>query len=111
VASEPEVRLDTQLGRRQPQVLEAGDRGLGKGRVCEVGQRRAAPQRQGLAQVLGCGLGVVAGERTLAGLREPFEPLQVELLGRQIHGVARWARDEQLTGRPQCPAQLRDPDA
>ena len=94
MASEPEVRLDTQLGRRQPQVLEAGDRGLGEGRVREVGQRRAAPQRQGLAQVLGRGLGVVAGERTLACLREPFEALQVELLGRQIHGVARWARDE-----------------
>ena len=46
VAPEREVRVDPELDRRQPDLLEPGDRRLGEALVGEVGERRAAPQRQ-----------------------------------------------------------------
>ncbi len=44
-----EVGVDRQLGRPQPQLLEAADLGGGERLVRDVGERVAAPQRERLA--------------------------------------------------------------
>ena len=46
VAAERELRLDELLARGDPQLLEPGDLGLRERLVGEVGQRRAAPERE-----------------------------------------------------------------
>ena len=63
VAPEREIRLDPLLERDGAQLLEPRDLGLGERLVEEVGERRAAPERERLAQrALGRG-GISAFER------------------------------------------------
>ncbi len=49
---EGEIRLDPQLGGGEMQLLQSPDRRLCEGVVRELGQRRAAPQRECLAERL-----------------------------------------------------------
>ena len=49
VAPERQLRLEAGLEGRQAQLLQPGGLGHGEGLVGEVGQRRAPPQRQGVA--------------------------------------------------------------
>ena len=57
VAAEREVGVDTLLERAEPQLLEPRDLGLGERLVGEVGERRPAPQRERLAELLRAALG------------------------------------------------------
>ena len=50
VLAEREVGLDALCQAVEARLLQAGDLGLGEGLVAEVGQRRAAPHRERLAQ-------------------------------------------------------------
>ena len=50
MAAGREVGVDRQLGRAQPQLLEAADLGGGERLVGDVGERLAAPQRERLAR-------------------------------------------------------------
>ena len=50
VAGQRQLGFEAVLEGREPQLLETRDRGLGERLVLEVGQRRAAPQGEGLAQ-------------------------------------------------------------
>ena len=49
VSPQLEVGLDALLLGREPQLLEAGDLGLREVLVPELGERRAAPERQSLS--------------------------------------------------------------
>ena len=49
VAPEQQVGVDPELDRRQPDLLEPGDRRLGEALVGEVRERRAPPERQRIA--------------------------------------------------------------
>ena len=51
VTAERQVGVDPLLERRQPQLLQPRDLGLGERLVGEVGERRPAPQRERLAQL------------------------------------------------------------
>ena len=44
VAPQREVGVDAELGRREPDLVESGDRRLGEALVPEVRERRSAPQ-------------------------------------------------------------------
>ena len=50
VLAERQVGLDALCQTVEARLLQAGDLGLGEGLVAEVGQRRAPPHRQRLAQ-------------------------------------------------------------
>ena len=52
VAAAGQIGVDPLLERRQPQLLETGDLGLRERLVGEVGERRPAPKRERLAQLL-----------------------------------------------------------
>ncbi len=85
-----EVGVDPGLQGGDALLVEPGDGGAGERRVGDVGQRRAAPQREGVAQERGGALG-----RRRPGLaHEVLEPGQVELRALDAQQVARLARDE-----------------
>ena len=60
VAAEREVRLEPPLERLQAELFEPGNLGLRERLLCEVGQRRPAPEVESFAQSqprkLGCRL-------------------------------------------------------
>jgi hypothetical protein len=87
-AAERELRVDARLHRREPQLLEALDRGACEVLVGQVGERRAPPQLERFAQQLG-GL---AWRGVGRPVRQRLEAGEVELLGRERHDVARWSR-------------------
>ena len=55
VAAEGEVRVDAILKRGEAKLLEPADLALRPRLVGELGEWRAAPEREGLAQALGRG--------------------------------------------------------
>ena len=77
MASEREIGLDPLLERDEAALFEPRDLALGEVVVCEVGQRRTAPQRQRLAQLLG------RFPRLCVAclLDQLLEPVHVELAG------------------------------
>jgi hypothetical protein len=104
-AAECEIGLDPALEHRQPQLLEATDRGLGEGLVFEVGESPASPERERVAEQARRKLGLGR-----LGLRnEPFEPLQVELSGPQAQHVAGCSGLELLRCRAERLPELRHP--
>ena len=78
IAAERELRLDPPLDRGQAQLLEPGDLRLSERLVGEVGQRRAAPERQRLGRQLQRPLGLPVGERAAPFLSQALEKLSVE---------------------------------
>ena len=92
--AEREVRLDALLERRDPKLLEPGDVLLQGRFVRDVGERRAAPQRQRLAQLLRGALRQPRGQRPPALLHEPLEPLGVQLADADPEQITGWAGDE-----------------
>ena len=56
VTADAELDFDAKLEGCQPDLLEPGDRTLRKGLVGEVGERRAAPERERVAQEIDCGV-------------------------------------------------------
>ena len=81
------------LERREPCLLEPARLGLGEGLVGEVGQGRAAPEREGLA------------DRVRPRRGEPLEPLAVELLRLDADEVA--GRAGRRSGRRRAPSAAR----
>jgi hypothetical protein len=99
VATELEVGVDPLLERRGAAVLEL--RPLGPGdRIVEIGERWAAPEREGLAQPLGGNVGVAA----VRFLDELLEAFGIERAGLDAHQVARSLRDDRVApeGLPQA---------
>jgi hypothetical protein len=82
--AECEVCVDPVLERREPCLAEARDRGLGEVLVAQVGERRAAPNAQRLAEESRARLIIVLGGRLLD---KRFEPLAVELAVANAHDV------------------------
>ena len=74
VASSGEIGIESRLQGRQATLLEWCGAGPGEGLAGEVGERRAAPEREGVVQ--------------LAGGDQPLEPLGVELALVDTHEIA-----------------------
>ncbi len=91
VAPERQVRLDAGLERGQAQLVDPDQLRPGVGLLvaggADVGQRRAAPQPQGLAQEPGGPLRVGLGERLPPLHSQPLELVQVELVGTDLDHV------------------------
>ncbi len=111
VPAQGQIGLDPLLERVQAQLLEPGDLALDELLVAEVGERRAAPQPQRVAQARGRELGVAVGERAPPVGEQALEPERVQLVRLQTQHVAGRARREQLAVAVQRLAQLRHPDA
>jgi len=79
VTAEREIGVDAPLERHGALLLEACDLGLRKGLVRDVGQRRASPQGERLAQEAGRVRGPAARERVPTLAQEPLEAIDVEL--------------------------------
>ena len=89
VAPAAEIGLDPQLDRREPDLLEPGDGGLGEALVCEVAEGGAPPERQGVAQPLRR-LGRQATiEQGPPLVHEPLEAVEIERFGLHAEDVAR----------------------
>ena len=84
VAAERELRLDELLVRRDPQLLELRDRGLGERLVGEVGERRAAPQGEAALERGGGARRMAGGELAAAPVEEILEAAGVELLRSRV---------------------------
>ena len=96
VAAERQVCVDALLDGDQAQLVEPRDLLLGERLVGEVRQRRAAPQRQPLAQPLRRAIRLARGERALAGVHRPLEALHVDIVGAELQQVAVGPRDEHV---------------
>src|SRR5437773_10009197 len=101
-SAELEVGVDSLLQRFQPELLESADLALRKGLEGKVAERRAAPQRERLAQRLRTLLRVLLPR--LGG--ELLEAPQIELVGLDPEQVARRLRHEDV-GRNEL-AKLHD---
>src|SRR6185503_10193666 len=93
--AERKVGIDALLERRQPELLKTDDRRLSERLVDEVGQRGAAPERQGFAQRRRGALGATGRKLRATLTEEALEAAQVELLGLELERVAGRPRDEQ----------------
>ena len=83
-----QVRLHPGADGRQPRLLECLQVGQEPGLTDEVGQRRPAPQAEGLVQGGDGGLGSTLAQRRRPGIHELPEPEQVQLVGGDGHEVA-----------------------
>ena len=86
MAPECELRVVEKLDRAQPSLLELRRLRLVHGLSRQVGERRADPEREGTAEILGRVGRTPGSERRCRLLREPLEPAEVEL--RRIEGQA-----------------------
>ena len=91
--AELELDVEPLLERRQAQLLEPRPLGLGELLVGELLERRAAPERQGVAERLG-GAGLVVLAHAPGLVDQRLEAAQVELPGRRREHVAAGPRDE-----------------
>ena len=99
MVSEGQIRLDAVLGHRDPQICEAYDLGLSEGLELELGEGRAAPKAERLAE-LACGaLRVSSGKETAAFRRQPFEPARIHLVLVHLKHVTGRARGDELPVR------------
>jgi hypothetical protein len=115
VLAEREARVDELLERGHVKLLEPADLALRETLVREVGERRAAPQRQRLLERCGGGAGAAGCELARAVAEQPLEAVAVEQLGRERELVAVLARQQRqgvaVRGRTrECLAQARDLD-
>ena len=112
VPAQRQLPVEAQLERREPQLLEPGDRRLRERLVREVGNRRPAPQRERSLDELDCRLRVGAAERLRRLGRPPLEADEVQALGLDVQDVAGRAgldllRTEQLAELRNLPLNLR----
>ena len=103
VAPELELGVDQLLARREAELLEPRDLECRERLVGDVGERRAAPEPERLAEAPGA-LGDVGGRARLGA--EPLEAAEVDLVGRDVEHVPGVPGDEHV--RPQRLAQERD---
>src|SRR5918996_867874 len=109
VPTEGEVRLDPILERDQAQLLEARDVSLRERLVAKVGERRTAPEVEGLAEPSRRGLGTPVRKRGASFLEEPLEPVEIELLRIDTEQVAAALGTESRAGVHEL-AQTRSDD-
>ena len=100
--TELEVGVDPLLEGVEPQFVEPPDLALRERLEGEIGERRAAPHRQGATKLRGALDGLA---RTRVG-QQPLEAGRIELLRLDLHEVTGRPRDEDL--RAQHLAELRD---
>jgi hypothetical protein len=94
--AERKLRVDPLHIRRQTQLLQAPDLGVQLVDPRKAGERRAAPQVEGLAQPRRGGRRVGMREQRAALLDQPLEHHRVELLGLELEHVSAAARSEHL---------------
>ena len=94
VAAERQLRLDQQLEARDPQVLEARDLRLRERLVGEVGQRRAAPQRERLLERRDGALRPLVRELPAGLAEQSLEPVGVHVVRLDAQLVAVPVRDD-----------------
>ena len=104
--AQPELGLDAELDRNDPQLLEAGARDRGEGSPADIAQWWPAPQRKGSLEGLGRAGGVVARQRLTAVLDEALEAAQIKLIGLQPHHVARRLGHEEIARRTERATEL-----
>ena len=95
--------LHVHLDGRQPSLVEAGDGGLRERGEGELGERRAAPHRQRIAEDGRRALRVTDAERLPALLGEPIESLGVEVTGSDAQPVPRGSGAEDVGVRERAP--------
>ena len=105
VLAERQLGLDALLDAGQAHLLQPCDRCRGKRLVCEVGERRAAPERERLTQAPGRALMLSVRECRGPLLRQPLEAAQIERLRPGADQVAGRPR---LDRRAQQLAQVGD---
>ena len=96
VAARGQVGLDAVLEGGEPLLLEARDLRLRERLEREIGERRATPQRQRLAQDRRRVLGPPAGQRATPLLHEAREAIRVELVGADAQAIAGGCRGEHV---------------
>jgi hypothetical protein len=113
VPAERELRLDPLLDGLDAQLLEPGALGGREWIVCELGQRRPAPEVERLAERRRSGGGVAVGEEPAPVLEQPLEPQRVDLARVDLEHVAGGSSRQRgrASGRRERLAQLRDPNA
>jgi hypothetical protein len=94
VTSGGEIEVDPLLQRDQPELSEPSDLGLGERLEGKVGERRAPPERECLAEISFRG--------------EFLEALEIELAGLDAQLVAASVREDALATK--ALAKLRDVD-
>jgi hypothetical protein len=107
VASQRELGLDAFLDRGEAKLLEPPHVGLGPRLVGEVRQRRAPPERQGLAQLGDRPFPRTAGARLLALFHQVLEAEDVELLRLDPQGVAGRTGDQDARRGSAGPLRLQ----
>ena len=105
-------RLGPRLQRGQALLLQTAGLRAGGGHRVEVGQRRPAPQAQGLIEVARRRGGIARGQRRVAFGGELLEPQRVQFAGRYPQQVAGRPGHQPagLAGRAERLAQLRQAD-
>ena len=79
MAPDLELRSDPLLQRRRVDLVEACDLGLSKRLVGEIGEGRAAPERERLSQSVGRSDRIAGHERAPSLSDQRFETVEVEL--------------------------------
>lgn len=104
--AERQARLHALLADVEPELLQAAHRSGGERRILDVGQRRAAPEREHGVEA-GRGLSGVAARQVAARALERIRGVAgVHRDGAGAELVARWPRRDDVSA--QRPAQLRD---
>ena len=96
LATKGEVRLDPGLERRQSELLEACDLGLGEGLEGEVGQGTTTPECERIPKRRRCPLCLTPCELPPTLLQQRLETVDVELVWWNPQRVARGVRDKEL---------------
>ena len=89
-----QLRIDSRLYGREPQLLQPLDLDTCERLELEIGERTSLPQRLRDPEGLGRTCGVASGQRLAAGADETLEVLEIELSGLDAQEVAGCARDE-----------------
>jgi len=87
VSAAGEVRVVTELERSQAQLLEPLGLGGAARLLGQVGERRAAPDRERFPQVVRCVVGAARFESRSPALECALEPVEVELVLTDDHAV------------------------
>jgi hypothetical protein len=107
VTAERQVGVDAALERDEPLLLQPRALRPRPGLVGELAERRAAPQRERVAQRRGGALGVTRRERAATVVEQPLEPGRVERVVVE-HELVRVPARAQRVRRGQRAPELRD---
>ena len=99
MSAEREVGVDPILVGGEPKLLEPDDLRLRERLPGEVGERRAAPEGERIAQGVGRPCGVACPERRPALLAEPDELEEVDRVALDDEAITGWRRLEHPVGQ------------